>query len=207
MNTSRVMRGSVIAFAAALLVSAGAAAASAEETPLDDQGVDVHVDVQPLTQPGVLAMSVAGTSANLTEDGSTDLVRQFTGTLPEVTVTDTRTADEIPDGAFWYVMGSASDFHGAGAASISAAHLGWSPRLVAGAGDPNVSEGGDVLTAMDKEIDNTPGRGLVDKELLFLGDAATAGGTWSANAALTLRVGADVAPGAYSSVLTLSLFE
>ena len=35
-----------------------------------------------------------------------------------------------------------------------------------------------------------------------------AGGTsWTANASLFLKTGADVAPGSYSSTLTLSLFE
>ena len=54
------------------------------------------------------------------------------------------------------------------------------------------------------------GPGLVDQELLFLGESAEAadsGGIWSATAGLQLRVGADVAPGSYTSVLTLSLFE
>jgi hypothetical protein len=34
---------------------------------------------------------------------STPTVRQFTGSLPTVTVTDTRLPDQIPAGAGWYV--------------------------------------------------------------------------------------------------------
>ncbi|WP_426998289.1 hypothetical protein [Pseudarthrobacter sp. N5] len=79
--------------------------------------------------PGVLAMSVAGTTTMLTEDGSTPTVRQFKGTLPTVTVTDTRVADEIPAGAGWYVLGTSSDFAGgSGQPAISASHLGWAPH-------------------------------------------------------------------------------
>lgn len=202
MNTTRALRCGVIAFGAALLLSAGVSAASAE-TP-DDLGIDINVDVQEIAQPGVLAMTVEGeASATLTENGSTDLVRQFTGTMPTVTVTDTRTADQIPAGATWTVLGVAENFTMAGGTStIGAENLGWSPALLDGAGDSFVEVGGDVAPAEDG------GQGLIDQELLFLSDSAqAAGGTWSANAALKLQVPATVEPGSYSSVLTLSLFE
>lgn len=203
MNTTRALRCGVVAFGAALLLSAGASVASAEPSP-DDLGIDINVDVQEVSQPGVLAMTVAGeASTTLVEDGSTDLVRQFTGTLPTVTVTDTRTPDQIPDGATWTVLGVAENFTTAdGAATITADNLGWSPALLDGGGESFVQVGGDVAPAQDG------GPGLVDQELLFLSDSAqAAGGTWSANAGLTLRVPATVEPGSYSSVLTLSLFE
>lgn len=207
MNTPRALRSTVIAFGAVLLVSAGTAAASAAETNMGDQDIDVNVEISEIAQPGVLAMTVAGSgSTELTENGSTELVRQFTGTLPTVTVTDTRTADEVPAGASWYVLGSASDFAGPDNTSIGADHLGWTPALVEGAGEgePFISVGGDVLGAEDGGL----GLGSADKELLFLGDSAgAAGGEWSATAGLQLKVGADVEPGAYSSVITLSLFE
>lgn len=202
MTTSRVLRGSAIAFGALLLISAGAASATAAEENPGEKNVDVNVEIAKLPDRGVLAMTVAGTgSVDLSENGSTDLVRQFTGTLPTVTVTDTRTAAEIPAGASWVVLGSASDFTD-GAKRIGADKLGWSPALVEGAGDPAVSVGGDV------DGSENGGPGLVDRELLFLGDsAAAAGGSWSATAGLQLRVGADVEPGSYTSIVTLSLFE
>ncbi|WP_375384874.1 hypothetical protein [uncultured Microbacterium sp.] len=198
MNTSHALRYSVIAFGAALLVSAGTAAVAADENP-GDAAVDVKVDIQEIAEPGVLALSVDTTSTSLTENGSTDLVRQFTGTLPTVTVTDTRTAAATS----WSLMGSASDFTQTGSASsIGADHLGWAPAVIIGDGDPAVSVGGDV----DGSLDGGPG--LKDQELLFLADSAAAvGGTWSANADLKLKVPADVEPGSYTSVLTLSLFE
>src|SRR5690606_23881349 len=119
------------------------------------------------------------------------------------TVTDTRTADQVPDGAFWTVLGSATDFtKSGGGEAISASNLGWVPTLLQGDGESFISVGDDVAAEVDG------GRGLVDEELLYLADSADAvGGTWSANADLKLRLPADVAPGSYSSVLTLSLFE
>lgn len=204
MNTSRALRYTAIAFGTALLVSAGTAA-HAVESNVDDQNVDVEVEIAKIDTPGVLALTVADPSTTtLAESGSTGLVRQFVGTLPKVTVTDTRQAGEIPNGASWYVVGSASDFVGAGAKKITADHLGWTPALVKGEGEgePFVSVGGDVLGAEDG------GPGITDKELLFLGESAeTVGGAWSATAGLQLKVRSDVEAGSYSSVLTLSLFE
>lgn len=190
----------------ALLLTGLASAAAAEEYGSDD--VDVNVDIAAIEGPGVLAMSVGGTSATLTETGSTELVRQFTGTLPTVTVTDTRSADEIPAGAGWYVLGSSTDFVGnAGQAAIGAKYLGWTPALIDGGDAGLVTEGDPVGTAVDG---GPNGVGLVDQELLALAldsGAIASEGQWTANAQLFLRTPATVAPGSYSSTLTLSLFE
>ncbi|KSU56362.1 hypothetical protein [Microbacterium enclense] len=204
MNKSYGLRVATAALGVAIVTAAGSAVASAAAAEGAD--VDITVDVQPIEVPGVLALSVAGDSATLTEDGSTDLVRQFTGTLPTVTVTDTRDAAQIPDGAFWSVVGSASDFTSSdeGTTPLPAEHLGWTPELLAGEGESFVSVGNTVGTAMEDQP------GLVDQELLFLGEsaeAAEAGGVWSADAQLFLRVPTTVAPGSYASLLTLSLFE
>lgn len=199
---------SAAALAGCLVLAGVAAAAASADTEYGDEGVDVSVEISPIDQPGVLAMTVAGTSAALTETGSTDTVRQFTGALPAVTVTDTRTADEIPDGAGWYVLGSATDFTGAeGQEPIGADHLGWTPELVDGGDLGLVAEGDQVDTVLDEGPDAV---GLVDQELLALAvDSAAIAeeSSWTVTAGLTLKTEADVAPGAYSSVLTLSLFE
>ncbi|MFI9489391.1 hypothetical protein ACIG47_23595 [Promicromonospora sp. NPDC052451] len=197
-----VLRGSVIAFGAALLASAGSAAMADDDQ--NTRSVDVGVEIEPLTGPRSLAMTVESDSTVLTEGPSTGLERVFTGTLPKVTVTDTRAPGDIPDDAFWYVMGTASDFHDEeGQNTIEASHLGWSPRLVAGEGEgePFVEVGGDVAPS-------DPGLG--DQELLYLAesaDANAAGGRFSAVADLDLVVPADVTAGSYSSTITLSLFE
>jgi len=190
---------------AIVLAGVAGAAAAADD---GDQDIDVTVEIAQIDEPGVLAMSVAAGSVSLVEDGSTALVRQFTGTLPQVTVTDTRTPDEIPAGVAWTVMGSATAFTGdAGQPDIDAGHLGWTPRLVDGGDSGLVSEGDPVDTVLDEGDDAV---GLVDQELLAM--AADSGaiaeeGQWTATADLALRTAATVAPGTYRSVLTLSLFE
>ena len=78
-------------------------------------------------------MTVASSATTLTENGSSATIRQFTGTLPTVTVTDTRVFPErIDQSAFWYVLGTSSDFAGdAAQPNIPAANLGWAPALAA----------------------------------------------------------------------------
>lgn len=191
--------------AGGVLVSGVAGAAFAQDQVGAGSDVDVNVTIEDDSQ-GVLAMSVAGTSAPLTEVDSGDaLVREFTGQLPTVTVTDTRTADEIPDDAFWWVEGTASSFVGdADQPDISAGHLGWQPS-VSDDGSGVVAVGGDVDTVLDDGPNNV---GLVGNELLEMAMTSDeAIGSWEATAGLTLKVPAETEAGAYSSTLTLSLFE
>ncbi|MFG3340694.1 hypothetical protein [Glycomyces sp. NPDC048151] len=200
-----VKRVSLAAFGGAMLAGV-AAAAWAEEQVGTGSDVDVNVTIEDI-DPGVLAMSVAGTTTTLSENGSTETVRQFTGELPTVTVTDTRTADEIPDGAFWWVEGTASSFTGdAGQEPIGSENLGWSPSLVDD-GSGVVAVGPDVAPALD--ADEAPNNvGLQGRELLAMAlTSEEAIGSWEANATLTLQVPADVEPGTYTSNITLSLFE
>ncbi|MGO3321173.1 MAG: hypothetical protein ACTIL0_11765 [Microbacterium gubbeenense] len=202
MKKSFVLRGSVIAFGAALLVSAGSAAMA--EVEQDAEDVDVTVEIAPLAGPGALAMTIDGDSTALVEGESTDLERVFTGTLPKVTVSDTRAAEDVPVDAAWYVVGTASDFHDEdGVSTIQASNLGWSPKLVAeeGEGEAFVEVGGDVAPSRP---------GVIDQDLLFLAESAEAnagGGVFSATADLDLVVPAAVPSGTYSSTITLSLFE
>ena len=202
-----VARCTAVTIGTVLLVGV-AGVAMAAETNYGDDGVDVNVAITEITEPGVLAMSVADTSTTLTEDGSTATVRQFTGTLPTVTVTDTRAAEDIPDGAFWYVVGSSSAFTGsAGQDPISAGHLGWAPELLDGGESGQVSEGDPVDTVLDSGANNV---GLVDQEFLALAydsGAIATEGQWTATANLFLRTPATVAAGDYTARLTLSLFE
>ena len=187
--------------AATLSALGGSSIAFALDDPYGDSDVDVSVEIEELDEPGALAMTIAGTSAALTEEGSTATQREFTGTLPTVTVTDTRDAADVPAGAYWYVLGSITDFTGNAAqpAIISADSFGWTPHLVSG--DPGSVSAGD-------EVD--PGEGFADPEILSVAfDSAEINpeGTWSASADLKLRTSASVAPGQYSATLTLSLFE
>jgi hypothetical protein len=189
-----------------LLGVAGTAMAAEVEVGNDD--VDVNVDIAPMAGTGALSMSVAGSSTTLTENGSTSVIRQFTGTLPTLTVTDTRDPADIPEGAGWYVLGTSTDFVSAdGASTIGAENFGWAPKLIDGGESGLVAEGDVVDTAIDGGPD---GVGLVDQELLAItnGSAAVAEeGSWTANADLFLRTEPTVDAGQYSSTLTLSLFE
>ncbi|WDZ82748.1 hypothetical protein [Micromonospora cathayae] len=196
--------------AAGALVVAAAVQSPALAEPGADADVTVTVEIEEIDEPGVLALSVAGNSVALSEDGSTLLVRQFVGTLPTVTVTDTRTADEVPADAGWAVLGSATDFVGAaGQAPISAGHLGWKPRLLDGGDTGLISEGEEVVTVLDEPTQPGNNVGLVDQELLVstFDSGAVAGDAYTVDADLFLRTPADVAAGSYTSTLTLSLFE
>lgn len=211
MKFSRGLSARIAVAAAGSLVLAGAAGtAFAEEFGNED--VDVNVEIAPLEEPGTLSLSVDGTSSPLSEVASGDAeIRQFDGALPVVTVTDTRAPEEVPEGAFWYVLGQASEFVGdAGQDPLAPGHLGWVPELVGDEGDGIVEAGQEIETILDEGVDN-PAIGLVEGEFLYLADTAAArdGGTnsWSATAGLTLKTPLDVAPGSYSSTLTLSLFE
>ncbi|MEF3402412.1 hypothetical protein [Agromyces sp. CCNWLW203] len=188
-----------------MLVGVGTAAFAAYPDPEGSSGVDVKVDIAEV-QNGALSLTVENTETALTETGSTAEYRQFTGALPNVTVTDTRT--EVPSGVFWYVTGQASDFVGAaGQPSITPDHLGWSPALVT-TGNGEVAAGDEVKTSLDAAPNNV---GLTGEELLALAldsaSATAASGQWTAGANLVLKTPVDVAPGGYTSLLTLSLFE
>lgn len=188
--------------AVTLAVIGASGIALAADDPYGDDDVAVSVDIAPVVGPGALAMTVAGGSSTLVENGSTATERQFTGTLPLVTVTDTRDPADIPAGAFWYVLGSITDFTATGGQpAINASEaFGWTPELVTG--DP-----GDVSAGSEVE----PGDGFVDPEILSMaydsGDILANGTSWSARAGLTLLTPATVAPGQYTATLTLSLFE
>jgi len=194
----------------AVLAGALGLAAPALAEPGDSGDVRVTVDIKKIQVPGVLAMSIAGSSVALAENGSTLLVRQFVGTLPTVTITDTRTPEEVPDGAAWAVLGSATDFVGsAGQAPISAGHLGWKPKLIDGGDTGQVAEGEEVVTVLDEPTQPGNNVGLVDQELLvstFDSEAVT-GDAYSVNADLFLRTPVAAAAGSYTSTMTLSLFE
>ncbi|MEU4159961.1 hypothetical protein [Actinoplanes sp. NPDC026670] len=195
--------GAVVAVAAAFPSAVWA-------EPGDSTDVRVTVDITEIKEPGVLALSIAGNAVTLQENGSDLLVRQFTGTLPTVTVTDTRTADEVPAGANWAVLGSSSAFTGtAGQPSISAGHLGWKPRLIDGGTSGQVTEGEEVVTVIDDPTQPGNNVGLTDQELLVstYDSAAVVGDSYTVNADLYLRTPADVAAGSYQGTLTISLFE
>jgi len=199
----RPVRIALAGMGALILGGISTAAMADEEVGTDD--IEIDVEIAEIDEPGILAMTVAGSSISLTEDGSNEAVRQFIGELPTVTVTDTRSPEDIPAGVAWSVHGSATDFVTEdGDSTISAANLGWVPELIDGGESGLVSEGDEVDSAVDG------GPGLVDRELLTMTfDSAMIAeeGQWTATADLVLRTEPTVDPGNYTSTLTLSLFE
>lgn len=199
MRRFRAFDVAAAAAVAGLLGCAGVATATAAE--VDDDDVDVSVTIND-NDPGTLALTVAANSVVLEEGGSTATARRFTGTLPTVTVTDTR--DVVPVGAAWAVVASSTDFTGdLDQPDIPASYLGWTPAIVTGDPDDFVFAGEPVAGALDG------GPGLSDQEMLFttLDSGETNRGSWSANAQLALTTPATVAPGTYHATMTLSLFE
>ena len=211
-NSAIAARVAMASVGGVLLLGVGGAA-FADELQQSD-GVEVLTTIEPLTGPGTLAMTVAASSTTLTEGVSDDTTqRQFFGALPSVTITDTRTT--IPEGAAWAVVGQASDLvstDGGGQPAISAGYLGWTPSVVDPGETYEVLPGDQVDTILDDGPNNVGLEGIAGPELLAmtLNDSATSqavAGSWTANAGLFLKVPLNTPAGAYSSVLTLSLFE
>lgn len=202
MTTRGLLRGVAGITGATLLVGvAGAAFAD----PVEDDAVRVDVEIGAVEPASALSMSVAAESTTLVEVPSGDpAVRQFDGDLPVVTIADDR--DEVPQGQYWYVTGQSSEFAAEGLPSLPAGHLGWRPNLIT-AGNGEVAEGGEVETVLD---DGPNAVGLVAEELLALALDSTEArvqGVWEADADLFLKTPVDVAPGSYSAVITLTLWE
>ncbi|WP_214104698.1 hypothetical protein [Acrocarpospora catenulata] len=190
------------------LVGVAVPAMAADDPPSD--GIDVSVNIEPIRVPGEVSMTVADNNGvTLTENGSDAAARQFTGTLPTVTVTDTRLPDEIPAGDFWAVVGQSSQFTAADdpAKTIGPEYLGWAPRLLSGSSTGAVAAG-EPVSSVVSDGTGAPAVGLQGQELLVsTADSAEEIGTHQVNADLALRTPADVAAGEYHSTLTLSLFN
>ncbi|GAA0402239.1 hypothetical protein Acor_60270 [Acrocarpospora corrugata] len=193
----------------ALAIAGVAGPAMAADDP-DTNGVEVSVTIEPLRVPGQVSMTVADNSGvTLTENGSNAAARQFTGTLPTVTVTDTRLPDEIPAGDFWAVVGQSSQFAATGdpAKTIGPEYLGWAPHLLTGSTTGLVAPG-EPVSSVVSDGSGAPAVGLQGQELLVsIADSAEEIGTHQVNANLALRTPVDVAAGEYHSTLTLSLFN
>ena len=164
---SRLSRASAIAAlgSASFLLATTAVAAPVpqpahEPAPVDEGGVPLLVEI---TDRGALSMTVDVSPVVLTEDGSDDTIRQFSGTLPTVTVMDTRALSD--EGVAWAVIGDTSDFTTVGAASaISGTYLGWTPRLVSSPPDDD----GSVIEGVPVASEADDGTGVVGGyDLLF----------------------------------------
>jgi len=147
---------------------------------------------------GVLAITVAdfGAGIALSEAQNVGDRLRFTGELPEVSVTDSRTAQQAGLGG-WTVAAQARTFV-SGGQSIQADHLGWVPELRTPR--DGLAAGQPILTALDG------GPGLATPGELASADAEGRFGSAKLGAGLRLDVPVDTQPGTYSSILSVSLF-
>jgi len=121
---------------------------------------------------------------------------RLTGTLPKVTVSDTRN-DTQAAGSGWSVTGHASAFS-SDDERFSSAYLGWKPRS-AHLRD-GVVLGSEVLGSLEG------GPGLDAPASLLSAPADARLGSSAARADLRLEVPVDTAEGTYTSQLSVSLF-
>ncbi|MFD9409244.1 beta-xylosidase [Streptomyces sp. NPDC059989] len=139
-------------------------------------------------EPGALGMTQTGEDIALGAvpygDGGA-----APGRIGTVTVKDARGGP-----AGWSLIGKVGDFTGPGGVRIPGGALSWTPSCVAAAGSPSVCAAGSA--------------GVVGPEgavLASTADAAVVGGTFTVDAAVTLRVPPYTPPGSYTAVLTLTL--
>lgn len=162
------------------------------------EGIPVEATVPESTEPGSLAMTVAdfGEGVSLAKAANAGDRLRFEGTLPEVSVTDSRNADQAGAGG-WAVSGQSSDF-AAGGVAVGAEHLGWTPRVL----NPRagVVAGASVSTTLGG------GPGLASPASLASASSEGRFGSTAMSADLFLEVPVDTAPGTYQATLTVSLF-
>lgn len=160
-------------------------------------GVPVQAEI-PEGEDGVLALTVAdfGEAVQLSAPENVGDRLRLTGALPEVTVTDSRTAAQAGTGG-WAVSGQADTFTSA-SRSLTADHLGWTPTVLTPR--PGLTAGAAVATVMDA------GPGLATPSRLAVADAEGRWGSATVGADLLMEVPTDVQPGTYTGMMTLSLF-
>lgn len=208
-TTKAAIIASGVLLAAAM--AAPALADSIEDINPGDEGVVVlDIDVEGPTGGGALWMSIADDAATLGETGTQGVYRVFEGTLPAVTVTDSRTGTAVPgeDEVYWYVTGEmTSDFaHTNGVDSIAKEQLGWTPAMLSTSPSGTVDAGSEVRGSLDGgTIGVTNGADY----LVSTFDSALVNDEyqWTANAALKLLTAPNVQPGHYEANLTLTLME
>ncbi len=160
-------------------------------------GIPVEATI-PEGENGVLALTVAdfGSGVSLSAPENVGDRLRMTGTLPEVTVTDSRTAQQAGVGG-WSVSGQADAFTSAGR-SITADHLGWTPSVLTPR--PGLVAGAPIATAVEG------GPGLQSSGELASATAEGRFGSAKLEAALRLEVPIGTQPGTYTGAMTVSLF-
>ncbi|MFE2878798.1 beta-xylosidase [Streptomyces roseus] len=142
----------------------------------------------PVADPGALSLAQSGASVTLAAlpygaGGAAP------GRIGTVTVVDARGGTRG-----WSLIGKVTAFTGSGGAAIPGASLSWTPTCTAAPGSASRCAAGSA--------------GAVGPEgavLASVPDAASVGGTFTIDAAVTLTLPPYTPPGAYRAVLTLTL--
>lgn len=160
-------------------------------------GIPVEATI-PEGENGVLALTIAdfGDGVALSEPENMGDRLRMTGKLPEVTVSDSRTAQQAGVGG-WSVTGQADAFTSAGQ-TITADHFGWVPHVLTPR--PGLVEGPPVETVLD----GAPG--LETPSALATASSEGRFGSATMDADLMLEVPVGTQPGTYTGMLTVSLF-
>lgn len=161
------------------------------------EGIPVEATI-PEGENGVLALTVAdyGSGVTLSEPENVGDRLRMTGQLPEVTVSDSRTAQQAGLGG-WAVTVQADAFTSE-ARSITADHLGWTPEVLTPA--PGLEAGAPMASVLDG------GPGLETPAELASADAEGRFGSATLGADLQLEVPVGAQPGTYQGKLTVTLF-
>jgi O-glycosyl hydrolase len=164
----------------------------------EGEGIPLEATVPEPTGPGTLSLTVAefGDGVQLVETANAGDRRRFEGALPEVSVTDSRNADQAGEGG-WQVSGQSSDIE-ADAGLLGADHLGWSPAVLTPRAGLNA--GSPASTALSGGI------GLAAPAALASAAPEGRFGSATLGADLFLEVPVDTPPGDYRGTLTVSLF-
>ncbi|MFP7761704.1 alpha/beta hydrolase-fold protein [Marisediminicola sp. LYQ85] len=161
------------------------------------EGIPIEAEI-PEAENGVLAMTIAdyGDGVALSEPENAGDRLRMTGQLPEVTVSDSRTAQQAGVGG-WAVSGHADSFTSTGQ-TLTADHFGWTPDVLTPR--PGLVAGSPVDTVLDG------GPGLETPGTLASADAEGRFGSAVLGAELELEVPVGTQPGTYTGLLTISLF-
>ncbi|WP_436777233.1 hypothetical protein [Yinghuangia sp. YIM S09857] len=169
--------------------SAATASATFTVTPAPGQ-----IPAEEAPAPGTLSMTQAGTAVDFggaTLDGT---AKTLDAALNRITVTDSR------DGALgWSLTGTMTDLaHTGGSGAIPAGNVAWTPNCAALPGSSS-----EVVSGVAGPLSSTAAASLCTQAPGTPG--AESGGTFTADAGLTLTTPEFAAAGTYSGTLTLTL--
>lgn len=171
-----------------------------EPEPGDSAGITITAEIpEPGPGEGALTLSIPDAAAGIDlgegENAGDRIV--FSGALPTVIVTDSRSDDEAAGGG-WSTSGQVSDFVN-GETVLDGSHLGWVPEVLTP--KDGLTAGAPVASGLDGG-----GDGLSAPSTLATAAGAGRAGSAELGAGLDLLFPVDAAPGTYESTITVSLF-